>query len=94
MLGEADGDAKYRSKADSPERVIRREKDRETRLRRQLRVLVRWGWREAVTPDLLIDILSRAGIPRPAPPDTTMLSTLSSLRRPEPSRETATAFRD
>ncbi|MDX2377080.1 hypothetical protein M4I32_09740 [Microbacterium sp. LRZ72] len=72
-IGEFDGLGKYIDPAllrsRTPEQVVLAEKDREDRLRRQVRGLSRWGTRELDRPSLLWDILTRAGVPsrRPRP---------------------------
>ena len=81
VLGEADGAIKYSSELGDPTQAILDEKRRESRLRRHLGGLIRWGWKELKDPDLLIQMLTRAGIPRLHRPDTQMLATVAHFGR-------------
>ncbi|WP_147915850.1 hypothetical protein [Ruania zhangjianzhongii] len=67
--GESDGDSKYTAGDDSAETSARllAEKAREDELRRRLKKLARWGWRDAWTGRPLERKLLRVGVPRVRP---------------------------
>ncbi|MGN8024800.1 hypothetical protein [Microbacterium sp. 22242] len=79
LIGESDGQLKYDGTLDDPTVAIRREKERESRLRRQASGLLRWGWSEIRATDLLIGILAHGGVPRPRRSDAALLATLRDL---------------
>lgn len=81
LLGEADGTVKYRGEFSDPTDAILAEKQRDSRLRRHLNDLIHWGWKEARAPDLLTQLLVRAGVPRPDRPDAALLATISQFGR-------------
>ena len=67
IVGEADGEAKYRDArlrgGRSAEQVVIDEKNREDRLRARGFTVCRWGWKVATDPELLRARLSTAGLP-------------------------------
>lgn len=79
IIGEADGRIKYDGTLQDPTDAILKEKQRDTRLRRQASGLVRWGWSEVRDVDMLTRILMNAGVPRPHRRDTALLATLRDL---------------
>lgn len=81
LIGEADGEVKYSGSLGAPGDVIRAEKRRESRLRRQVSAHLRWGWPEIKEPDLLTTMLQRARVPRIGPPDPVMLASLRQALR-------------
>lgn len=81
LIGEADGLAKYSGAfRDAPE-AIAAEKDRESRLRRNIGPVVRWGWDDVSTPHRLGRLLRAAGVPVAGQPQEARLRTLISLGR-------------
>jgi len=60
--GETDGRLKYDGRYGDPADVLRREKQREDALRRELTGLARWGWAELREPMALRRILLSAGL--------------------------------
>ena len=79
IIGEADGQIKYDGTFQDPTGAIVREKQRDSRLRRQASGLMHWGWSEVRDSDILADILRNAGVPRPHRRDAALLATLRSL---------------
>jgi len=72
-FGEMDGVGKYvrteYARGRAAAEVVIEEKIREDRIRRRHRPFcLRWGWAEALRPDLLARILAEGGIPRIHPP--------------------------
>lgn len=67
VAGEFDGAGKYDLDLHAGEaerrRSIRREQDREVRLRRHLRDVVHWTWRELASPQTLAAVLVPRGVP-------------------------------
>lgn len=67
LLGEADGERKYRDEAYRSGRTVAQvmvdEKAREDRLRALPRGVSRWGWKTAINPAALRAKLSHAGLP-------------------------------
>ncbi|MDY6055130.1 hypothetical protein [Micrococcus sp.] len=67
IAGEFDGAGKYGLQLHGSEaerrRSIRREQDREVRLRRHLRDVVHWTWRELSSPQSLAAVLVPRGVP-------------------------------
>lgn len=76
VIGEADGRAKYSMNGGIPEERMWSEKRREDALRRQVRGVARWTWREVRHPEALRDILRGAGIPEVRAPRRDLLRTL------------------
>ncbi|MBD7958819.1 hypothetical protein H9651_14350 [Microbacterium sp. Sa4CUA7] len=76
-IGESDGYGKYAGTdvADTVARVVS-EKQREDRLRRQVRAFTRWDWAATMRVDPLDERLARAGIARVRPPQHALLATL------------------
>lgn len=70
-IGEFDGVGKYRDpellRGRTGEEVLIAEKDREDELRRQVDAFSRWRTPALLRPQLLYDILSRAGLPTDQP---------------------------
>lgn len=81
VIGEADGDSKYRMDSDDPGTAVLREKKREDALRRQANGFARWGWQHIAAPAQLDEFLSHEGVPRTRPRDSTRLRTLQALLR-------------
>lgn len=81
VIGEADGDAKYRDDSGGTGAALVREKKREDALRRQVDGFARWGWSACRHPDQLDETLGKAGVPRARPRDNTRLRTLAALLR-------------
>lgn len=77
VIGESDGYGKYLGTdgADTIRRVID-EKQREDRLRRQVRAFERWDWRATMLVYPLDERLARAGVPRVRPAQHALLATL------------------
>lgn len=81
IIGEADGDSKYRLQAGGIDTAIISEKRREDALRRQVNGFVRWGWADCRDPKQLESILLSVGVPRGATRNSTRLRTLATLLR-------------
>ncbi len=68
VVGEFDGRAKYEREqylgGFTPEEKLWKEKRREDDVRRHVRRFVRWGWKEAMNPVELRELLDDAGLPR------------------------------
>lgn len=68
LIGEADGEVKYRDPrlrgGRTAEEVVVAEKWREDRLRALGLRVVRWGWHTARNPAALAEVLEHAGLPR------------------------------
>ncbi|MCR2784932.1 MULTISPECIES: hypothetical protein [unclassified Microbacterium] len=77
VIGESDGYGKYvgTDAADTVARIVN-EKQREDRLRRQVREFTRWDWATAMRVAPLDERLGRAGVPRVRPPQRALLATL------------------
>ncbi|WP_156378779.1 hypothetical protein [Microbacterium sp. Root61] len=102
VIGEADGDIKYDGSLQPSAEAIRKEKDRDRRLRHHASGIGHWGWSDVARVAPLRDALHHAGL-RPVAPETSRellsLSTLlgrrhASGRDRAPDRETATGRRD
>ncbi|WP_336628632.1 MULTISPECIES: hypothetical protein [unclassified Microbacterium] len=79
IIGEADGRIKYDGTLQDPMSAIMREKQRDSRLRRQASGLLHWGWSEVRDFAILTGILMSAGVPRPHRRDAALLATLRDL---------------
>ena len=68
LVGEFDGRGKYQkpeyTQGKTAAQVVIEEKNRENRIRSTGKNVVRWEWKEAVTPNLLARELTKAGLPR------------------------------
>lgn len=97
VIGEADGELKYEGSLQPAVHAIRKEKERDRRLRREGRAIAHWSWRDVAQITPLRAALHAVGL-RPDRPESSLelhgLSTL--LRRPgdHQGRETAPARRD
>jgi hypothetical protein len=78
LAGEADGDLKYDGRYGSPITLLRRQSERDARLRVHLTSVAHWGWREATMVDPLRSLLLGHGM-RPVAPEVS--AHLFSLRR-------------
>ncbi|MBD7956795.1 hypothetical protein H9651_04035 [Microbacterium sp. Sa4CUA7] len=78
VAGECDGGLKYDGRFGHAEVVQARQRERDARLRRHVRTVVHWGWRDTVLATPLRDILTGAGLRPTAREDT---AALFSLRR-------------
>jgi hypothetical protein len=81
VIGEADGDTKYRMHAGGVEAALIDEKRREDALRRLSSGFARWGWDDCREPDRLERILLTAGVPRVRQRNNAPLRTLAALLR-------------
>jgi hypothetical protein len=81
IVGEADGDTKYRLRPGGTGVAVIAEKRREDAIRRQVNGFARWGWADCRDPKRLERILHAAGVPLVAPRDNTRLRTLAALLR-------------
>lgn len=68
LVGEFDGRGKYQKpeymNGRTASQVVIDEKNRENRVRATGKDVVRWEWREAISPHLLARELTKAGLPR------------------------------
>ena len=96
IVGEADGDVKYDGTLQPSAAAIRREKDRDRRLRHHVEGIGHWGWADVADVVPLREALHQAGLRPIAPESSLELQTLRSALRPSraPGRETATVRRD
>jgi hypothetical protein len=78
VAGESDGDLKYDGRYGSPVEILKRQRQRDARLREQLKAVAHWGWFEATTVDPLRTLLLGHGL-RPVQPENP--AALFSLRR-------------
>lgn len=78
LAGEADGDLKYDGRYGSPITLLRRQSERDARLRAHVTSVAHWGWREATTVDPLRSLLLGHGLRSVAPEAS---AHLFSLRR-------------
>lgn len=76
VFAEFDGFGKYRMGSGDPMLELRREKDREARLRAHCRTIVRATWEDTFRVTPVERALVSAGIPRPNRRDNRMLATL------------------
>ena len=85
VIGESDGYGKYLADGagETVARVVR-EKNREDRLRRQVRAFTRWDWGATVRVDPLDERLFRAGVPRVHAAQPLLLGTLRQNPRSHP----------
>lgn len=74
--GEADGDLKYDGRYGDPRVILRRQSERDTRLRGHLRTITHWGWREATAVDPLRGILLGTGLRPVSHEDSAQLHSL------------------
>jgi hypothetical protein len=79
VAGESDGDLKYDGRFGDPRAVLRKQRDRDARLREHVRTVTHWGWHEttAVTP--LRSILLGAGVPQIVPENSARLHSVKRL---------------
>lgn len=82
IIGEADGDSKYRLDSGGVSAALISEKKREDALRRLADGFARWGWADCRDPQRLERILVDAGVPRVHPRDNTHLRTVRALLTP------------
>lgn len=83
LAGEADGDLKYDGRFGDPRGVLRRQAERDHRLRGHVRNIAHWGWSEATSIAPLRSILHAAGVPTVCPENP---AALFSLKRSVSSR--------
>jgi hypothetical protein len=91
VIGEADGELKYDGSLQPPTDAIRKEKQRDLRLRRQASGPVHWSWRDIAQVGPLREALLTAGL-RPVQAEASLeLHSLSALlrRNDRTGRETA-----
>ena len=84
LAGECDGDLKYDGRYGPSAQVLARQGERDTRLRRHLRAVAHWGWREATTVVPLRGILSGHGLRTIAAEDAAALFSLRRAVSPHP----------
>ncbi len=91
IIGEADGEIKYDGSLERPAEAIRKEKDRDRRLRHHASAIAHWGWTDVARISPLREALTHAGL-RPICPESSRdllgLSAVLRSRRPQ-ARETA-----
>lgn len=75
-IGESDGYGKYSASEADPMTSLRREKDREDRLRRQVDGFCRWDWSDTMRVVPMQRKIALAGVPRPYPAHPALLATL------------------
>lgn len=90
LVGEADGDLKYDGRFGDPTDVLRRQSQRDHRMREHVRAIAHWGWTDAVTVGPLRSILRSGGLQPVVPENTAELAAL----RQHLFRESATARRE
>lgn len=78
LAGEADGDLKFDGRFGDPRVILRRQRDRDARLRGHVRAVAHWGWSEATAFAPLRDILHGIGLRTTGPENA---AALLSLRR-------------
>ncbi|MDL5350656.1 hypothetical protein [Microbacterium sp. zg-YB36] len=88
LAGECDGDLKYDGRYGPPTVVLVRQSERDTRLRRHLREVTHWGWREASTVTPLRGILTGAGLRPESPEDSAALFSPRRAVSPHPPHRT------
>ena len=95
-IGEADGEVKYDGSLQPTAEAIRKEKERDRRLRRHASGLAHWGWRDVAQVGPLRETLRHAGLRPVGPESSRELYRLSAvLQPPRASRlDTAPARRD
>src|SRR5690606_13782682 len=81
VIGEADGDSKYKLHPNSVGDALIAEKRREDALRRISDGFARWGWTDCKDPSRLERILLAAGVPRIRARNNTRLRTLAAALR-------------
>src|SRR5699024_6099203 len=79
VIGEADGDTKYRQNTNGTTTALIAEKKREDALRRVASGFARWGWSDCRNPDRLARILMDEDVPLVRPRDNTRLRTVRAL---------------
>ena len=84
VAGECDGGLKYDGRFGEAEVVQTRQRERDARLRRHVRAVVHWGWRDAVLATPLRDMLTGAGVHPVAREDTSALFSLRRALAPAP----------
>lgn len=77
VAGESDGDLKYDGRFGDPRTVLRRQGERDTRLRQHVVAVPHWGWHDATTVTPLRGILRGAGLRPIASEDSARLYTLT-----------------
>jgi len=82
LIGECDGDVKYDGRFGDARSILRKQGERDTRLRSHVRAIVHWGWAEATTFAPLRGILTGAGLRPVAPEDSAELFSLRRLLAP------------
>ncbi len=83
IAGEADGLLKYDGRFGDPRVAMKKREDRDRRLRAAgARAVLHWGWDDLTDPNSLIRMLSGAGLPVVASPDTANLHSLAAALRP------------
>ncbi|WP_295780273.1 hypothetical protein [uncultured Microbacterium sp.] len=83
IAGEADGLLKYDGRFGDPRVAMKKREDRDRRLRAAgARAVLHWGWDDLTDPNSLIGMLSGAGLPVVASPDTANLHSLAAALRP------------
>lgn len=86
VVGEADGDMKYDGRFGDPRVALRRQRDRDDRLRSQVNAVAHWGWAQAAEVGPLRSILLSAGVRQT---DIEDAAALASARRLLTSRSSA-----
>lgn len=89
VAGEADGDLKYDGRFGDPRTVLRRQAERDRRLRAHVREVAHWGWLDVARVAPLRDILRSTGVRAIAPEESAQLHSLARLLRPRRAHPTA-----
>ncbi|MET0780794.1 MAG: hypothetical protein ABWZ16_04685 [Microbacterium sp.] len=84
VVGEADGDLKYDGSLQPSAEAIRREKNRDRRLRNHSDSVAHWGWADVANVTPLRDALRHAGLRQRHPESSRELYALTALLAPPP----------
>jgi hypothetical protein len=82
LAGEADGDLKYDGRFGDPVAALRRQSERDARLRASLRAVAHWGWADATAVAPLRSLLTGMGLEAIAPENAAQLFTVRRLLAP------------
>ncbi len=91
LAGEADGDLKYDGRFGDPLTALRRQSERDARLRSPLRAVAHWGWADATAVAPLRSLLTGMGLQAIAPENTAQLFTVRRLLAPRAPHQTRSA---
>ncbi|NLP82236.1 hypothetical protein HF576_00075 [Microbacterium sp. CFH 90308] len=90
LAGESDGDLKFDGRYGDPRELLRRQRERDARLRsRHVEAVAHWGWVEATTVDPLRTLLLGHGLKQVAPEQPAQLYSLRRAVSPNPPHRAA-----